>query len=133
MIRINWDEVEATKAKLFREGATEAFEMVIVVLYHTRSECDKIQIRLGQLERSLFDIGDNNNVRGIFLFDVGMKHPYLKCEEASRASHLETVANSGHPNILLDFKSMSVEGRDVWVEIALARLQHYISHQEAQQ
>lgn len=131
MIRINWDEVEATKAKLFREGATEAFEMVVVVLYHTRSECDKIQIRLGQLEKSLFDLGDDNNVRGVFLFDVAMKHPYLKCEEPERANHLETVPNSGHPNILLDFKSMSPEGRDVWVEIALSRLQHYISHQGA--
>lgn len=126
MIRINWDEVEATKAKLFREGATEAFEMVVVVLYYSKSKCDKIPIRLGQLERSLFDLGDDHNIKGVFLYDIGMKQPYLKCESPDRASILETVPNSGHPNILLDFNKMSPEGRDVWVEIAFSRLQHYI-------
>ena len=131
MIRINWDEVEATKAKLFREGATNAFEMVVVILYHSRSECEKIQIRLGQLERSLFDLGDDQNIRGLFLYDVHMKQPYLKCEAPDRASILETVPNSGHPNILLDFHDMSPEGRDVWLEIALSRLQHYMSFQGA--
>ncbi len=126
MIRINWDEVEATKAKLFREGATDAFEMVVVILYHTKSKCERIQIRLGQLERSLFDLGDDHNVKGIFLYDIGMKRPYLKCEAPERVNILETVPNSGHPNILLDFNQMSPEGREVWVEIALSRLQHYI-------
>lgn len=129
MIKINWVEVEATKAKLFREGATEAFEMVVVVLYYNRSECEKIQIRLGQLESSLFDLGDDQDIKGIFLFDLGMKHPYLKCEAPERANVLETVPNSGHPNVLLDFHTMSPEGRNVWLEIAFSRLQHYISYQ----
>jgi hypothetical protein len=127
MIKINWSEVEATKAKLFRDGATDAFEMVVIVLYYTKSECDKIQIRLGQLEESLFDLGGDKDVKGIFLYDIEMKKPYLKCEEPDRVSALETVPNSGHPNILLEFNRMSPAGRSVWVEIALSRLQHYIS------
>lgn len=127
MIKINWSEVEATKAKLFRDGATDAFEMVVIVLYYTKSECDKIQIKLGQLEESLFDLGGDQDVKGIFLYDIEMKKPYLKCEEPDRVSALETVPNSGHPNILLEFNRMSPAGRSVWVEIALSRLQHYIS------
>jgi len=127
MIRIDWDEVEATKAKLLREGATDALEMVVIVLYYTKSECDKIQIRLGQLEKSLFDLGGNEDVKGIFLYDIEVRKPYLKCEEPNRVSALETVPNSGHPTILLEFNKMPPEGRDVWVEIALSKLQHYIS------
>jgi len=129
MIKINWDEVEAAKTKLFREGATDAFEMMVVVMFHSRSECEKIQVRLGQLEQSLFDLGENQNIRGIFLFDIAMKHPYLKCESPDRINVLETVPSSGHPNILLDFNKMSPEGRDVWLEIALSRLQHYMTYQ----
>ena len=127
MIRINWSEVEATKAKLFRDGATDAFELVVIVFYYTKSKCDKIQIRLGQLEASLFDLGGNQDVKGIFLYDIEMRKPYLKCEEPNRVSALETVPSSGHPNVLLEFNKMTPEGRDVWLEIALSRLQHYIS------
>lgn len=127
MIRINWSEIEATKAKLFRDGATDAFELIVIVFYYSRSKSDKIQVRLGQLEQSLFDIGDNQDVRGIFLFDIEMKKPYFKCEEPNRVNVLETVPSSGHPNILLEFDKMSPEGRDVWLDIALSRLQHYIS------
>ncbi len=127
MIRINWTEVEATRAKLFREGATDAFELVVIVFYYSRSKCDKIQIRLGQLEQSLFDIGGDQDVKGIFLFDIAMGKPYLKCEEPDRVSALETVPNSGHPDIVKDFGKMTPEGKDVWIEIALAELQHYIS------
>ena len=130
-VKINWNDVEATKVRLFREGATEAFEMVVIVLYHTKSECDKIPIRLGQLERSLFDLGDDQNIKSIFLYDISMKQPYLKCEALERVNILETVPNSGHPNILLEFNEMSPEAREVWVEIALSRLQHYIHHSGA--
>ena len=130
MIKIDWDEVEATKAKLFREGKNDAFEMVVIILYHKRSECEKIPIRWGQLEKSLFDLGDDQSIKGIFLYDIGMKQPYFKCETPERANILETVPSSGHPSVLLEFKDMSPEGRAVWVEIALSRIQHYIYNSE---
>lgn len=126
-IRINWSEVGAMKAKLLRDGATDAFEIMIIVFYYTKPECDRFQVELGQLEESLFELGGNQNVKGIFLYDVDMRRPYLKCEEPDRVSALESVPNSGHPNILLEFNKMTPQGRDVWVEIALSRLQHYIS------
>jgi hypothetical protein len=101
--------------------------MVIIILYHSKSECDKVQVTLDQLEESLFEIGSNRDVRGIFLYDVEIKKPYLKCEEPDRASALESVPNSGHPNILIELKGMSPEARDVWTDIAIASAQHYIS------
>lgn len=126
MIRINWTEVEATKAKLLREGASDAFELVVIVFYYTKSKCEKTKIRLDQLERFLFDLEDNQDIKGIFLYDIEMKKPYLKCEEPNHVSALETVPNSGHPNVLLDFNKMSPEARDVWLEIAVSNTQHYL-------
>jgi len=125
-IRINWVEVEATKTRLLHNGATNSFEMMIIVLYYSKSTCDKIQIKLGQLEAFLYDLGSDQNVKGIFLYDVEMKQPYLKCEEPNRVNILESVPNSGHPNILLEFNKMTTEARDVWTEIAFAELQHYV-------
>ena len=127
MVRINWEDVTATKEKLFRDGATDAFELTIVVFYYSKSECDKVHIHLGQLEEALFDIVDDQNVKGIFLFDAQIQKPYLRCEGPDRVNALESVPSTGHPNILLEFDKMSQEGRDVWIEITLAGLQHYIS------
>jgi len=126
MIHINWGEVEATKVKLFRSGATNSFELVIIVFYYSKSTCDKIPIKLGQLEKLLFDIGDNQDVKGIFLYDIEMKKPYLKCEEPNHVNALEIAPSSGHPGVILEFDKMSPEGRDVWLEIAFSRLQHYV-------
>lgn len=127
MIKINWSEVQATKERLLRDGATKSFEMIVIVLYYTKSECDKLQITLGELESVLFDLGGNDDIKGVFLYDIDMKKPYLKCEEPERVNSLETVSNSGHSNILLEFNNMSAEGRDVWLEIAMSKLQHYIN------
>jgi len=127
MIKINWSEVDNLKTILMQQGQTEAFEMVVVVLYSTKSSCDKVQVKLGSLEESLFSIGGDRNVRGILLYDIEMKRPYLRfCEEA-RVNTLETVSGSGHPNLILEFKNMTSEARDVWVEITMSRLQHFLS------
>lgn len=127
MIKIDWSEVEATKDRLLRSGMTDSYEMMIIVFYHDKLGCDKIQIRLANLEQALFDIGSDENVKGIFLYDVTMRKPFFKCQEPDRVSALEAVPNSGHPNVLLDFRDMSPEARDVWLEIAIAQEQHYAS------
>lgn len=127
MIRINWDEVEAIKNQLLSKGATYALELVVIVFYHNKPDSDKIQIYLGQLEESLYQIGEDANVKSVFLYDITLKKPYLKCEEPDRVSALESVPNSGHPDVLAEFGKMSPEARDVWVEIAMSQQQHYVA------
>jgi len=127
MIRINWSEVESVKTQLLRGGATDSHEMTVIIFYHNRSDCDKLQIQLAELEEALFDIGSNHNVKGLFLYDLAMKKPYLKCEEVDRASALESVPLSGHPSVVTSFGKMSPEARDVWIEIAIAQQQHYVN------
>ncbi len=126
MIRINWSEVEAAKNRLSRDGATGSFQMVIIILYHSKSSADRKQIKLGELEASLFAIASDQDVKAVFLYDIEMKKPYLKCEAIEHANVLETVPLSGHPGVLLEFDNMSPQGRDVWVDITLAELQHYV-------
>lgn len=128
MIRIDWSEVEAAKNRLLQSGATEALEMIVIIFYHDKMESDKIQIRLGQLEHVLFNLSSNKKVKGIFLYDSTMTKPYLKCEEAAKASGMsEEVPNSGHCSVVADFGKMSPEARDVWLEIAFSQQQHYVS------
>lgn len=127
MIKIDWSEVEATKDQLLRSGATDSFEMMIIVFYHDKHDCDKIQVRLANLEAALFEIGSNESVKGVFIYDVAMKKPYFKCQEPDRVSALEVVPTSGHPNVLTEFDKMSPEAREVWVDIAMSQQQHYVS------
>lgn len=126
MIRIDWDEVELVKTKLFRSGAADTFEMVIIIFYDTKSKCDKLPVMLGDLEEALFELSGDENIKGLFLYDIEMKQPYLKCEKLSHVNAIETVPDSGHLNVLSDFGNMTSEGRDVWLEIMMSELQHYM-------
>lgn len=129
MIRINWSEVEATKIKLLRGGATDSLEMIVIIFYHNKSDCDKLQIRLGQLEQVLFDLGSDDNIRGVFLYDIAIKKPYFRCEESERGSGIEAMPVSGHPNVIVEFGKMSPQAKDVWLEIAMSQQYHYISEE----
>lgn len=130
MIRIDWNEVEAAKSRLLQSGATEAMEMVIIVFYFNKLDSDKIQVRLGQLEKALWNLSSNRQVKGIFLYDATLTKPFLKCEAVEKTTGLgEVVPNSGHCSIVADFGKMSPEARDVWLEIAFSQQQHYVSEQ----
>ncbi len=126
MIRISWDEVELVKTKLFRSGAADNFEMVIIIFYDRKSKCDKLPIMLGNLEEALFDLSGDENIKGLFLYDIEMKQPYLKCEKPCHINTIEAPPDSGHMNILSDLGKMTSEGRDVWMEITMSELQHYL-------
>lgn len=125
-LRINWDEVSALKTRLMRSGATHNFELVIIVFYNTKAECDKIKVKLSQLERSLFDIGDNRDVSGVFLYDVQIRHPYWKCERMESNPASENIPSSGHSNVILEWNNMSRECRDVWFNITMQQLAQYM-------
>tara|TARA_S200002703_G_C3744410_1_gene228995 strand:- start:623 stop:1015 length:393 start_codon:yes stop_codon:yes gene_type:complete len=127
MIRINWSEVEATKIKLLRGGATDSLEMIVIIFYHSKSDCDKLQIRLGQLEQVFFDLGSNEDIRSIHLYDIAIKKPYFRCEESERGSGIETVPVSGHPNVVMEFSKMSQQAKDVWLEITMSQQYHHVS------
>jgi len=66
VIRINWSEVEVTKIRLLQSGATNSLEMMVIVFYHNKSDCSKLQIKLGELEQVLFDLGSDEHVRAFF-------------------------------------------------------------------
>lgn len=126
MVKINWSEVEATKDQLLRSGATDSFEMMIIVFYHSKHDCDRVQVRLANLEQALFDIVANSDVKGVFLYDAAMKKPYYKAQEADRVSELETAPVSGHPSVLAEFDKMTPEARDVWLEISMSQQAHHV-------
>lgn len=129
MIRVNWDEVEAVKTKLFREGASENFELIVVIVYHNESKFEKISIKLIQLDKTLFTISEDKNVKAAYVYDITLKVPYLKCEAPDKVNVFETVSNLGHEGVLRDFNKMPEDEKAVWLEITLARIQHYLHYQ----
>lgn len=133
MIKINWTEVANLKTLLKRQGATKGFELIVMILYHAQQESDRIRIQLDNLEELLFSIESDRNVRGIFLYDLDIKKPFLRWREEERINPLETIPHSGHPNIILEFNDMPVMAKKVWVEITYVQLQQYLNTIKASQ
>jgi hypothetical protein len=126
MIKINWTEVSNLKTLLQRQGATSGFELVVMILYHAKLESDRIRVQLEDLEGLLFSIESDRRVRGVFLYDVEIKKPFLRFREPELVSPLESIPNSGHPDVVLEFGKMSPEARDVWMEITYVQLLQHL-------
>lgn len=127
MIKINWTEVTNLKTLLQRQGATDEFELVVMILYHAKQESDRMRVQLDDLEELLFSIESDRKVRGVFLYDIDIKKPFLRFREDENVSPLESIPNSGHPNVILEFGKMSPEARDVWMEITYAKIQQHLT------
>jgi len=126
MIKINWTEVSNLKTLLQSQGATSNFELVVMILYHSQTESDRVRVQLEDLDGLLFSIESDRRVRGVFLYDTEIKKPFLRFREAEQVSSLEITPDSGHPNVVLEFNKMSPEARDVWVEITYVKLLQHL-------
>ena len=127
MIKINWAEVSNLKSLLKRQGQDDAYELVVMILYHNNQDSDRIQVALDQLEQLLFTLESDRRVRSLFLYDLDLQRPFLKIQEAEQVNALETVPNSGHPSVVRDFNEMPPEAKQVWVEITYSKLLQHLN------
>lgn len=127
MIKINWNEVDNFKNFMLRQGASDSLELSIIILYHGKRDSERLQIKLGSIGPALYNISENNHVRGVYIYDLECKKAFLRFCSANKVNNLETVPVSGHPNILLEFNGMTPECKDVWLDITEAALQQYLT------
>lgn len=123
-------EIKTLKTHLMRLGLTEDTELMLLIFYKGQSESQRIKVKLGRLDRLLFDAESNPNVTSIFLFDSEVKRPYWRLQAHQHTGSLEVIPSSGHPSIVRDFGNMSQEKRDTWVDITVASIQQYTSANE---
>lgn len=127
MIKIDWGEVENFKLLMNREGVSDSQEFSIIILYHGKRDSERRAIKLANIESALFEISDNGQIRGLYVYDLECKRVFLRFCSDNQVNNLETAPASGHPYVLREFGGMTPECRDVWVDITEAALQQYLT------
>lgn len=127
MLRLNWSEIRGLKDHLARQGFGSESELMIMTLYRN-TEPIKAKVRFNQLETYLFEIDSNQNLIGVFIFDLKSNKPLWSAKAAERKESLESMPISGHPSIVLDFKNMSPAQKQVWIDITSAAITSHISN-----
>ena len=126
MIKINWSDVDNFQSLMQRQGIPDAQEFSIIILYNGKRDSERHQVKLSSIQNALFDISDNKQVRGVYVYDLECKRVFLRFLSTNQVNTLETAPASGHPQVLLGFGDMTPEGRDVWLDITEAALQQYL-------
>lgn len=129
MLKIDWAQVKNLKAHLLRQGYTEESDVTVMILYRGKTESQQAKIKLGTLEKVLFDICDHVDVTGFYLFDAELKKPLWKIKEVEHTNTLESIPSSGHPSIIRDFDNMTPEQKDIWVKITEASVQQFMANE----
>ena len=103
---------------------------MLLIFERGKAGAQRIKVKLGKLDRLLFDAESNPKVVGVFLFDSEVKRPLWKLDRKQQVDSFEDIPDTGHPNIVRDFGSMSPEKRDIWVDMTVASIQQYLSANE---
>lgn len=125
MLKINWTQVRGLKEHLARQGFFDTTELLIMTLYKSNVDPIKMRIPFSQLQNYIFEVQGNPSLTGVFVFDAKNK-PLWAARVAEREEALEAVPSSGHSNIVTDYKDMSPEQRQVWIDIMLSAVQSYV-------
>jgi hypothetical protein len=128
MLRINWSQIKTLQTHLARQGFQPETEVLAIVMFK-KNETVKNKIEFGKLQEFLFSLEGDSTVTGIFLFDVAMKRPLWSAKIAERKDSLEVIPNSGHPTIVSEFKNLSPQQKDVWLDITLASIMNYLKYE----
>ena len=129
MLKIDWAQVKNLRAHLKRQGYTDESDVAIMILYRGNNESQRLKIKLKALEEILFEVGARPEVTGFYLFDAELKKPLWKLKEVDHSSSLESIPSSGHPSVILDFKSMTPDQRNVWVDMTTASIEQYVENE----
>ncbi len=125
MLRLDWSQIRGLRDHLARQGFGDESELMIMTLYN-KSEPIKIKIKFEQLEHYLFDVDSNPALTGVFIFDLKSNKPLWSAKAAERQECLESMPTSGHPSIVSEFKNMSPEQKQVWIDITSAAIASYL-------
>ncbi len=126
MLRINWTQVRGLKEHLARQGFYEESELMVMTLYRSNIDPVKTRIAFSQLQNFLFEAEGDPNLIGVFVFDAKNNKPLWSAKAAEREESLESIPPSGHPNIVTEFKNMSPEQKQIWIDVMTAAAQSFV-------
>jgi hypothetical protein len=126
MLRIDWSQVRGLKDHLARQGYKADSELIVMALYN-KTEPTKTRIKFSQLQNYLFDLENDHNLTGLFVFDARNNKPLWSAKAADTTDVVEQKPTAGHSTVILDFKNMKPEQKDVWLEITISALQSYLN------
>jgi hypothetical protein len=126
MLRIDWSQVRGLKDHLARQGYKADSELIVMALYH-KIEPTKTRIKFSHLQNYLFELENDHNLTGLFVFDARNNKPLWSVKAAYTTEVVEQKPTAGHGTIILDFKNMKPEQKDVWLEITMSALQSYLN------
>lgn len=130
MIKIDWTQIKDLKKNLGSRGYHENTEVMMMVLYQAKNTSKKIKLKLADLDQTLYTLGSDREVIGLFIFDIHCKKPLWRVLETPRVpGDIEKIPTSGHAIIIRDFDDMSREQRSVWMDIMMASIQEYLSNE----
>ena len=128
MLRLNWSQIRGLRDHLARQGFGNESELMIMTLYKN-TEPIKSKVKFDQLEQYLFDVDSNTGLIGVYIFDLKSNKPLWSAKAAERQECLESMPTSGHPSIVSEFKNMSPEQKQVWIDITSAAITSYLNNE----
>lgn len=129
MLRINWTAVKGLNDHLARQGFSATSEIMVMTLYKGTDPI-RTKIKFEQLQNFLFECEGNQNLIGIFVLDAKSNKPLWSAKAAERKEALETIPTSGHANIVIDFKNMIPEQKQIWIDMMTSAAQSYMDRHE---
>jgi hypothetical protein len=130
MLRINWTQVKGLKDHLARQGFYDESELMIMTLYRSNLDPIRTKISFSELQPFLFEAEGNPNLIGVFVFDAKNNKPLWSAKAAEREESLESVPSSGHSNIIDEFKNMSPEQKQIWIDVMIAAAQSHVDKEK---
>jgi len=131
MLRIDWTQIRGLKDHLARNGFYDESELMVMLLYRSNLDPVKTRINFSQLQSFLFEAEGDHNLIGVFVFDAKNNKPLWSAKAAEREESLESVPSTGHQNIVNEFKNMSQEQKQTWIDIMVAAAQSYVDKEKA--
>ncbi len=129
MLRINWTQVKGLKDHLARQGFNPTSEILVMTLYKGTDPI-RTKIRFEQLQGFLFDCEGNQTLIGIFVLDAKTNKPLWSAKAAEREESLESIPTSGHANVVVEFKNMTPEQKQIWLDMMTSAVQSYVDKGE---
>ena len=129
MLRINWTQVRGLRDHLARQGFHPTSEILVMTLYRGTDPI-RTKIKFEQLQSFLFECEGDQNLIGVFVLDAKSNKPLWSAKAAEREEALETIPTSGHANVVLDFKNMTPEQKQIWIDMMTSAAQSYVDKGE---
>ena len=127
MIRINWAQIRSLKSLLLGQGFDATSDLMVLVFHRNQADSQKIKVALSNLDKCLFELESDPHIIGIYVFDSEVQRPLFRQREIENLNSIEIVPSSGHTSIIVDFKNMMPDQRDVWVEMTLASISNFLA------